>query len=269
MNQTTISIIDKELEAHISYLPAQVAEVMAYSALSGGKRLRGYMVLEIARLCGGEAGFVSARPLAAAIEMVHAYSLVHDDLPCMDDDELRRGKPSVHKRYGEWKAVLCGDALLTHAFTVITKATLHSAAAVDAVRVLSTASGASGMIDGQWRDSEDPVKPDAKSDDPKSDDRLEEILITYQKKTGALFTAAAELGVIGGNGSMQERREAAEFGRLFGLAFQLKDDLDDVKQDRLQNKQTAATLLGEQKTSELINKILAQLENNMFKGIFD
>ena len=265
MNQTTISIIDKELESHISYLPAQVAEVMAYSALSGGKRLRGYMVLEIARLCGGEAGFASAKPLAAAIEMVHSYSLVHDDLPCMDDDELRRGKPSVHKRYGEWKAVLCGDALLTHAFTVITKATLHSAAAVDAVRVLSTAAGASGMIDGQWRDSEEPVKADPNG----GADPLEEILITYQKKTGALFTAAAELGVIGGNGSMQERREAAEFGRLFGLAFQLKDDLDDIKQDIRQGKQTAATLLGEQKTGELINKILAQLEDNMFKGIFD
>ena len=260
MKQATINTIDKEISSYISYLPPRVADVMSYAALSGGKRLRGYMVLEIARICGGAAGYATAKPLAAAIEMVHAYSLVHDDLPCMDDDDLRRGQPSVHKRYGEWQAVLCGDALLTHAFTIITKSKLHSAAVVDAIRVLSTAAGAAGMIDGQWRDSEEPVK---------SNDPLAEMLITYQKKTGALFTAAAELGVIGSNGSMQERREAAAFGRLFGLAFQLKDDLDDIKQDRLQNKQTAATLLGEKKTSELIAKILGQLEDNMFKGIFD
>ena len=191
-------------------------ESMRYSLLAGGKRLRPIFVFDFCRMCGEH--WEKAIPFAAAIEMIHTYSLIHDDLPCMDDDDFRRGNPTNHKVYGEAIAVLAGDALLTAAFSLIASADLSADIKIRAIQVLSECAGELGMVGGQVLDMQ-------------SEERLcteQEVLDIQTRKTGALIRAACMLGVIAGGGSEEQLSAAAEFASHLGLAFQIRDDMLDV-----------------------------------------
>ena len=197
-----------------------IFEAANYSLLAGGKRLRPIFVMDFCRMCGGEPE--DALPLAVAIEMVHTYSLIHDDLPCMDNDDYRRGRLTNHKVYGEGMALLAGDTLLTDAFSVAVRVKLPKPESVAlAVGVLSECAGSLGMIGGQVLDI-------------LSEERQcteQEVLDIQSRKTGALIRAACVLGVIAGGGSEAQRCAAAEFAGLLGLAFQIRDDILDVVGD--------------------------------------
>jgi geranylgeranyl diphosphate synthase type II len=204
--------------------PESLAEAMRYSLLAPGKRLRPLLAILAAEACGGTDA--AALPAACAVEMVHTYSLIHDDLPAMDDDDLRRGLPTCHKKFGEALAILAGDALLTLAFEVI--ATGYPAATAAACcRELARGAGAVGMVGGQVDDLAMETR-----DGPGS---LEELEFLHARKTGALFRAALRMGVWVAEGEQPggadprtlDRFDA--YGRAFGLAFQITDDLLDVE----------------------------------------
>jgi geranylgeranyl diphosphate synthase type II len=191
-------------------------ESMEYSLLAGGKRLRSTLLFEFCRLFGGD--WEKAIPLGAAIEMIHTYSLIHDDLPCMDNDDFRRGKPTNHKVYGEAMAVLAGDALLTDAFCVAATAKLQGPAMADAIGILSECAGSLGMVGGQVLDilSEDRQLTE------------QEVLDIQSRKTGALIRAACALGALAGGANAQQFDAACRFAAALGLAFQIRDDMLDV-----------------------------------------
>jgi farnesyl diphosphate synthase len=196
----------------------RVQEAMRYAVFVGGKRLRPFLILEGARLFG--AGRAHALRAAAAIEMLHTYSLVHDDLPCMDDDDLRRGQPTVHKKFDEATAVLAGDGLLTHAFEVLADPATHPSAEVRCrlIAALARAGGSDGMIGGQMMDivaAEHSFGPD-------------QVIQLQRMKTGALFEFSCEAGPILGEASADDRRRMRDYARDIGLAFQISDDLIDV-----------------------------------------
>lgn len=204
--------------SQMSDLPQKkLIEAMRYSLLAGGKRLRPIFVFEFCRMCGGD--WKKATHFAAAMEMIHTYSLIHDDLPCMDNDDFRRGKPTNHRVFGEATAVLAGDALLTDAFTLAASAEIPDAGKIPfAISVLGECAGSSGMVGGQMLDI-------------LSEERLlseQEVLDIQSRKTGALINAACVLGVIAGGGSEQQHQAAAGFAGLLGLAFQIRDDILDV-----------------------------------------
>lgn len=191
-------------------------EAMDYSLLGGGKRIRGILTLEFCRLCCGD--WKKAVPFAMALEMIHAYSLIHDDLPCMDNDDYRRGKPTSHKVYGEGMAVLAGDALLTDAFACAAGAELPGKDVAFAISVLAQNAGSAGMVGGQVLDI-------------MSEERLlteQEVLDVQSRKTGALINASCALGVIAGGGEEAQLHAACGFAALLGLAFQIRDDMLDV-----------------------------------------
>ncbi len=189
---------------------------MRYSLLAGGKRLRPLLVLEFCRLCSGN--YDIAYPFAAAVEMVHTYSLIHDDLPCMDNDDFRRGNPTNHKVYGEAVAVLAGDALLTAAFSQIAKAGLSADARVQASAILSECAGELGMVGGQVLDIEADLRQCT----------AEDVLNIQSRKTGALIRSACLMGVVAGGGTPQQLEGAITFADHLGLAFQIRDDMLDV-----------------------------------------
>jgi geranylgeranyl diphosphate synthase type II len=195
---------------------ARLFEAMKYSLLAGGKRLRPIFAFEFCRLCCGD--WPKATPLAAAVEMIHNYSLIHDDLPCMDNDDYRRGRLTNHKVYGEAMAVLAGDALLTDAFTVASTAQLEGKDMADAIGVLSECAGSLGMVGGQVLDilSEERECTEA------------EILAIQSRKTGALIRAACALGAIAGGANEEQFDAACRFAAALGLAFQIRDDMLDV-----------------------------------------
>ena len=200
-----------------SKLPQQaLIEAMRYSLLAGGKRLRPIFVLDFCRMCGGD--WRAAAPFAAAVEMIHTYSLIHDDLPCMDDDDLRRGKPTNHKVYGEAVAVLAGDALLTEAFSLIASAPYSAEVRIRATQVLAECAGALGMVGGQILDIQSETRECTD----------QEVLNIQERKTGALIKAACVLGVLAGCGSEEQIVWASKFARHLGLAFQIRDDILDV-----------------------------------------
>lgn len=193
-------------------------EAMRYSLLGGGKRIRPVLTLELARLGGID--WHLALPYACALELVHTYSLIHDDLPCMDDDDLRRGKPTCHKAYGETLAVLAGDALQPEAFRLIAEAPCMSAESrVEAIRVLSHAAGADGMVAGQVIDTLCGVSTQ------------QELTGMYRLKTGVMISAAAELGCVASGMPATMRQQAIAFADKLGLAFQIRDDMLDVEGD--------------------------------------
>lgn len=191
-------------------------EAMRYSLLSGGKRLRPVLVQAFCELCGGDAE--RALPFAAAIDMVHTYSLIHDDLPCMDNDDFRRGKPTNHRVYGEATAVLAGDALLTAAFSELASAQLPAERVVEGVKILSLCAGELGMVGGQVLDMDAEIRECTK----------QEVYDIQSRKTGALISAACQLGVIAAGGSRQAQDAAAAYADALGLAFQIEDDILDV-----------------------------------------
>lgn len=194
-------------------------DAMRYSLLAGGKRIRPVLTLEFCRVCGGD--WRSALPFACAMEMVHTYSLIHDDLPCMDNDDYRRGRLTNHKIFGEALAVLAGDGLLTAAFETIASASADPAAAIQAVRVLSEQAGELGMVGGQVLDME-----------AQTQELTEQGVYDIQRrKTGALIVAACQLGVIAAHGSQQQLDAAKTYAQELGLAFQIRDDMLDVLGD--------------------------------------
>lgn len=192
-------------------------EAMNYSLLAGGKRLRAVFAMDFCRMCGGE--WETATPFAAAVEMIHAYSLIHDDLPAMDNDDLRRGKPTNHRVYGEGMAILAGDALLTDAFAVCTMTKLANPANMGfAVATLAECAGSLGMVGGQVLDIQSENR----------DLTEQEVVDIQSRKTSRLITAACVLGVIAAGGSGAQLEAAARFADLLGLAFQIRDDMLDV-----------------------------------------
>jgi geranylgeranyl pyrophosphate synthase len=213
---------EQELEGALDEVrdaPEQLLAAMRHSLLAGGKRLRPSLVRLFAEAAGGDEE--CARRPAVAIEMVHTYSLVHDDLPCMDDDDMRRGIPTVHKQWDEATAVLAGDALLTEAFTVISA---HPCAG-SLTRILARAAGASGMVGGQVLDLTVSL---SRGDSQAADGDWEAVEEIHRLKTAALFGASCELGwaAAGGAGGTQEA--AKRFGVALGHLFQATDDLIDV-----------------------------------------
>lgn len=194
-----------------------VAPLMAYACEGGGKRIRPVLLLEFCHLCCGDTA--RALPFAAAIEMIHSYSLVHDDLPCMDNSPLRRGKPSVHAAYGETMALLAGDALLNRAFEVMLSVTeTEPSAVLRAAGELADRAGIYGMIGGQVLD----LACEGKSID------LDTLNTLQEGKTGALLMAACRMGVILGGGTEEQIAQAGEFGYALGRCFQIVDDILDV-----------------------------------------
>ncbi len=225
MNKTLDSYVRRINDAVLDMLPeAQdgqqaVVHAMRYSLANGGKRLRPVLTLEFCRMCGGD--IETAMPLACAIEYVHTYSLIHDDLPCMDDDDMRRGQKSCHKAYGEATALLAGDALLTHAFELICEADLDGELIAHAVSLLAQNAGVGGMIGGQVLDLEyESGKPTSK-----------QIMTVHRMKTGALIAAACIMGCIAAGGDFEKIAAASRFAYYLGMAFQIKDDLLDVYGD--------------------------------------
>lgn len=213
--------IERALKNYAAQWPdyGPLREAMTYSLMAGGKRIRPVLTLAICRLFGGQAE--EALPFACGLEMVHTYSLIHDDLPCMDDDDFRRGKPTNHKVYGQANAVLAGDALLTAAFSVLTSAALPPERVCRAVAVLAQAAGPAGMVGGQVLDLLGEGK----------DLGEEEILQIEALKTGCMIEAAARLGAIAAGSTLAQEEAVADYARKVGLAFQIRDDVLDVAGD--------------------------------------
>jgi farnesyl diphosphate synthase len=216
--ETVETALDTLLPA-VDTAEARLIDAMRYSTLGGGKRMRAFLVMETAALFAVSP--TSAARVAAAVEMLHAYSLIHDDLPAMDDDDLRRGKPSCHKAFDEATAILAGDALQTRAFEVLAEPDTHSdpLARCELVAALAVAAGARGMCGGQQID----MDAQGKVLDGPAVTRLQAL------KTGRLIQFSAEAGAILGRASVQQRHQLAAFGRDLGAAFQIADDLLDIE----------------------------------------
>ncbi|MBQ6019196.1 MAG: polyprenyl synthetase family protein [Clostridia bacterium] len=217
-----LSLIEVSLE---EYLPEDdegdlpVGEMMAYSLKNGGKRIRPVLTLEFCRICGGSPE--KALPFACALEFIHTYSLVHDDLPCMDNDDYRRGQPSSHKKYGEANALLAGDALLTRAFSILAAAELPPSFIVRAADALADAAGANGMIGGQYLDLDGENKTLS----------IEDLRRIDALKTGALIKCACLLGCIAADADIDRIDAAEAYAENLGVAFQIVDDILDVTAD--------------------------------------
>jgi geranylgeranyl diphosphate synthase type II len=226
-------------------------EAMRYALLGKGKRLRPKLVIAAAKTFG--AGEDKSLDPACAIEMVHAYSLVHDDLPCMDDDDLRRGRATLHRVYPEAVALLAGDALLTHAFLTISNArNLGPKEIVKLNRCLASYAGANGMVGGQTMDI-------LSANEIYSKERLIEM---SARKTGALFSASLEFGAIVANAHEYEA-PMRQLGLQIGLAYQIIDDLEDAKQSSDQGKPTFLTLLSTVEANDLLNKTINEMERQL------
>ena len=244
-------------------VPYQVLyDAMRYSLLAGGKRIRPVLVLESCRACGGDPE--SALPFACALEMVHTYSLIHDDLPCMDNDDYRRGKPTNHKVYGEDVATLAGDGLLTAAFGVIAGEEAFAKQSPEhiawAVRCLARSAGEDGMVAGQILD----LKWEARTDLTRQE--LEQV---HNRKTGALLRCACELGRIAAGGSEEQSKALEEYATKIGMAFQIRDDILDVTStaqelgkpigsDAENGKTTFVTLLGLEESQTLVEELTGE-----------
>ena len=243
----------KEYYAFCNKLPqAQLFDAMNYSLMAGGKRLRPLLTMEFCRLCCGD--WKKAAPFASAVEMIHTYSLIHDDLPSMDNDDFRRGRPTSHKVYGEAQAILAGDALLTDAFMIAASQPLDDPEKLAlAISVLGHNAGSMGMVGGQVLDIS-------------SEDRQlteQEVLDIQTRKTGALINSACVLGVIAGGGNEDQIEAATKYAAGIGLAFQIRDDMLDVigTQEEMgkgvgtdANKNTFVRLYGLEKCEELVQK---------------
>lgn len=238
--------------------PARLTEAMRHGVLNGGKRLRPFLLMESAALFG--VAREDALPVACALECVHCYSLIHDDLPAMDDDDLRRGQPTVHRAYDEATAILAGDALLTLAFELLADPASHSQAAVriQLASMLAKASGGGGMIGGQMLDiAAETAAPDEA-----------QVRLLQSMKTGALIRFACEAGAVLGEADEGARQALVSYGEKTGLAFQLADDLLDVTsnsvamgkatgKDEKQGKGTLVGILGLEPARALLEETVA------------
>lgn len=262
--------IDAALETYFIAPPeslAGLAESMRYSLLAGGKRIRPTLVLEFCRICGGDID--AAMPVACAIEMLHTYSLIHDDLPCMDDDALRRGRPTNHVVYGECTATLAGDALQAEAFGTILRSALPAERKARCAEFLADAVGLDGMCGGQFLDMLGEGKK-------LSEQELADI---NSRKTGALLTAACRMGVAAGGGNEAQLEAASLYGAAIGAAFQIRDDMLDVLgneqelgkpigSDAQEEKNTYMALYGAEHCSQMIEKLTARAKDAL-SGVFD
>lgn len=234
---------------HESQAEPKLLEAMKYSLLDGGKRLRPVLTLAFCKLFGGS--ITTALPFALAVEMIHTYSLIHDDLPCMDNDDLRRGKPSCHKQFDEATAILAGDALLTSAFFVLSTAQVPANILVEALAHLSVSAGENGMVGGQSMElgfgEESP--------------HVQDLLLMQQLKTGALLSTACYLGALAAGASEEEGAKVLLFAGYLGGAFQIRDDILDatgteetlgkpIGSDQKSGKENFYTLLGEKVAQE-------------------
>jgi geranylgeranyl pyrophosphate synthase len=235
---------------------AQLWEAMRYAVLGGGKRMRAQLATECAYVVGGENAAPRALPAACAIEFIHAYSLIHDDLPAMDNADLRRGLPSTHRKFGDALAILAGDALLTLAFEILCKdaAPEEMATRLRATQIIAQAAGEAGMVGGQAIDIDWSNKPDARIDSGM-------LLAMHSMKTGALLRASCEAGAVLGGGDQNSIKALRDYGIHLGRAFQITDDLLDVNgnvqdtgkqaSDESNNKITAPAIFGLEKSRAL------------------
>lgn len=248
-----IDLFEKQTE-----IPARLKEAMEYMMLNGGKRIRAALVMWACEVVAGELNR-EAQIAAAAIEMVHTYSLVHDDLPAMDDDDLRRGKPSCHKQFDEATAILAGDALLTLTFEIISAEIQDPDMAVRMIRTLTEAAGPSGMIAGQVADMQG----------AENNGTLSKLQYIHTKKTAEMFAAASGLGAIAGGGDNDQLAALLEYGMKIGLGFQIADDLLDITassdqlgktagKDAAQGKLTYPALIGVEKSREIFKKLTSE-----------
>lgn len=270
-----ISFIESTLKQY-SYknklgLQSSIADAMDYSLEAGGKRIRPVLVLAFCHMCGGD--YKEAAAPAAAIEMIHTFSLIHDDLPCMDDDDFRRGKPSCHKQFGEACAVLAGDALAIRPFQIIAESDLKDKVKVRLIKELACSSGVEGMIGGQIIDMEN---------EQRSEISEENLRIMYALKTGMLIKTSCVMGCIAADATDEQIKNAEEYANCLGLAFQIIDDILDVTgdeetlgkpigSDAEENKTTFVTLYGIDvakeeaiKLTEKAMEILDKFDNNEF-----
>ena len=252
--------VDDALSAYASYgdgCPDVLVDAIRYALLAPGKRLRPTMVLMAAEACGGELD--DALPTACAVEMIHAYSLAHDDLPAMDDDDLRRGQPTCHKQFGEAMAILAGDGLLTQAFEVIARDVRPAEVAVECCRVLAEAAGSCGMVGGQADD----LTPDAEQSD------LESLQWLHRRKTGVMFEASVRLGALTAQADSEQLAALGEYAQRLGLAFQIIDDLLDVSgsevhtgkrvgKDTAKGKLTFPGVLGVDESRQRADSLIAE-----------
>ena len=258
--------VDRALSAELecsTHCPSRLNEGMAYAVLGPGKRLRPLLVLLAAEACGGSRD--AAMPAAVAVELVHAYSLVHDDLPAMDDDDLRRGRPTCHRAFDEATAILVGDALLTRAFEVLATGVHPTSIAADCVAILAQAVGAEGMVGGQMLD----LLASSSTAGHKEWANQEELEAIHRSKTGALFVASLRIGGVLSSASDADLAALVAYGEKIGLAFQIVDDLLDVagqesqlgkhvgKDDAL-GKLTFPGLLGIPQSEQCVKDLLRQ-----------
>ena len=264
-------IIEKALDTYFvmpeEYPQAGLADAMRYSLLAGGKRIRPILALEFCRIAGGS--IEDAMPVACAIEMLHTYSLIHDDLPCMDNDVLRRGKPTNHVVYGECTATLAGDALQAEAFGTILRSSLPPERKAACAELLAGAVGIDGMCGGQYLD----MLWEGKA---LSEQELTEI---NSRKTGALIVAACQMGVAAAGGTPLMMDTAGQYGAAIGMAFQIRDDVLDVisseetfgkpiGSDAQENKNTYMVLMGSDGCEKTIAK-LTDFAKNILSEAFD
>ncbi len=242
----------------------RAVEAMRYSVMNGGKRLRPFLLHETAKIF--DISYEKALPLAVSLEMLHTYSLIHDDLPAMDNDDLRRGKPTCHKAFDEATAILAGDGLLTYAFEVLNRAEIDNDKKVELTILLSQSAGAfKGMIAGQVLD--------LYTDTHKEFDNPEVIIRrTEELKTGCLLRYPCEAGAIIGNAGREARETLIKYSRNIGIAFQIVDDILDVegneelvgktlKKDKAQNKLNFVSIYGVQESRKKAEKLIEEAEN--------
>lgn len=247
--------IDNRLEEHLKLLNhSVVTEAMTYSVKNGGKRIRPFLTLEFAKACGGNMD--AALDFGCAVEMIHTYSLIHDDLPCMDNDDMRRGKPSCHKAFDEATALLAGDALLTNAFLVLSSTNISNDNRLSAIEILAINAGCVGMIGGQALDL------DFEDREPS----VNEILKMYELKTGRLLEAACKLGCLSNKYCLlKDILAAEEYAKNLGLAFQIQDDILDITSDEAtlgkpvgsdekNEKSTIVKFYGLEKAKEMVSE---------------
>jgi geranylgeranyl diphosphate synthase, type II len=265
LNQTCAHVdtaLDKLLPSE-SAPPPTIHKAMRYSIFAGGKRIRPVLCLAACEAVGGEPA--AAMPLACAVECIHTYSLIHDDLPSMDDDDLRRGKPTNHKVFGEGIAVLAGDALLTEAFALVAKSQPPKRYPVQVlVSDLALAAGSLRLIAGQVQDLENEERRAS----------LEEVKTTHLNKTAALITTSIRLGAMAGNASPMELKRLTRYGQDLGLAFQVIDDILDatstkevmgksVRADEKNRKSTFPTVLGLDKSRQFAADLIADAHKQL------
>lgn len=259
-----INIINTALHEAMSHgeNPQQIIyEAMEYSLFAGGKRLRPILMMETAKMCGGD--YKKVLPFACAMEMIHTYSLIHDDLPAMDNDDLRRGMPTSHKKFGEATAILAGDALLNKAFETASAADgIEPGLVVRAISMLAASSGTEGMIGGQIVDMESENK----------DVDISTLEYLYRLKTGAIIRSSCTIGAVLAGASEEEIRAVDEFAANLGTAFQIRDDILDctgteeelgkpIGSDREEGKNTFVSVLGLEKSEELVREYSKQAKD--------